>query len=99
AELGRVFRLAADGTPVGEFGKEALQRPTGIVRDAQRGRVYVADTRAHDIKVFDDDGRLLDTWGSRGDRTGELNYPTHMALSNNTLIVCDTLNARIQAFD
>jgi DNA-binding beta-propeller fold protein YncE len=99
AELGRVFRLRADGTPEGEFGAGVLQRPTGLARDAQRGRIYVADTRAHDIKVFDDDGKLLATWGTRGDAPGELNFPTHLSLANGMLIVCDTLNARVQAFD
>src|SRR6185369_2383118 len=52
AELGRVFRLGPDGAPLGSFGAGALNRPTGIVRDGQRARIYVADTRAHDIKVF-----------------------------------------------
>lgn len=99
ANLGAVFRLGPDGTPRGIFAAAPLVRPTGIARDAQRGRVYVADTHAHDIKVFDDDGKLLATWGRRGSEAGELNYPTHLALANGTLIVCDTLNARVQGFD
>jgi DNA-binding beta-propeller fold protein YncE len=99
AELGRVFRLAPNGTPLGAFGAGVLQRPTGVARDPQRGRIFVADTRAHDIKVFDDDGRLLTTWGKRGAGPGELNYPTHLAFSDGMLIVCDSLNARIQGFD
>lgn len=99
AELGRVFRLAPDGTPLGDFGAGVLVRPTGLARDAQRGRVYVADTRAHDIKVFDDDGKLVATWGTLGDGPGELNAPTHLSLANGTLVVSDTLNARVQAFD
>lgn len=99
AELGRVFRLAPDGAPVGEFGAGELTRPTGIARDPVRGRVFVADTQAHDIKVFDDDGRLLTRWGKRGDAAGELNFPTHLAFSDGTLIVCDSMNARVQGFD
>lgn len=99
AELGRVFRLGPDGAPRGEFGAGVLKRPTGVARDAQRGRIYVADTHAHDIKVFDDAGVLLATWGRRGSGPGELNYPTHLALSNGTLIVSDSLNARVQGFD
>jgi len=99
AELGRVFRLGADGAPRGEFGAGVLQRPTGIARDAARGRVYVADTYAHDVKVFDDDGQLVATWGRRGEGPGEFNYPTHVALSHGTVLVCDSLNARVQAFD
>lgn len=99
SDLGRVFRLASDGTPVGEFGAGVLQRPTGIVRDAARSRIYVADTHAHDIKVFDDEGRHLATWAARGDEPGELNYPTHLALSDGVLVVADSMNARIQGFD
>ncbi len=99
AELGRVFRLGPDGAPLGDFGAGQLVRPTGVARDAQRGRIYVADTHAHDIKVFDDDGKLLATWGQRGDGPGELNFPTHLSVSAGMLIVCDSLNARVQVFD
>jgi DNA-binding beta-propeller fold protein YncE len=99
AELGRVFRLGPDGAPLGEFGAGVLTRPTGIVRDPRRRRIYVADTHAHDLKVFNDDGTLLGTWGRRGSGPGELNYPTHLALSEGMLIVCDSLNARVQGFD
>ncbi len=99
AALARVFRLGPDGAPRGEFGAGLLQRPTGLARDGKTGRVFVADTHAHDIKVFDDEGRHLATWGRRGSEPGELNYPTHLAVSNGLLLVCDTLNARIQGFD
>ncbi|HET8745412.1 MAG TPA: 6-bladed beta-propeller [Ramlibacter sp.] len=99
SDLARVFRLAPDGAPRGEFGAGLLQRPTGIARDAARGRIYVADSHGHDIKVFDDAGRHLATWGTRGDAPGELNYPTHLALSDGVLLVADSMNARIQGFD
>lgn len=99
AELARVFRLAPDGNPRGEFGAGQLVRPTGVVRDAARGRIFVADTHAHDIKVFDDAGRLVTTWGRRGDGPGELNFPTHLALSDGMLLVSDSMNARVQGFD
>lgn len=99
AELGRIFRLAPDGSPRGEFGAGVLQRPAGVARDAKTGRVFVADTHAHDIKVFDDNGQLLQTWGTRGEREGELNFPTHLTIVNGTLVVVDTMNARVQGFD
>jgi DNA-binding beta-propeller fold protein YncE len=99
SELGRVFRIAADGKPLGEFGAGQLQRPTGIARDPKRGRVFVADTHAHDVKVFDDDGNLLATWGHSGEAAGELSYPTHLAWTGALLLVSDTMNARVQAFD
>jgi len=100
AELGRVFRLDRDGKPLGEFGTGELLRPTGLARDAQRGRVYVSDTAAHEIKVFDDSGKLLQTIGQRGNvAENELNFPTHIAFAADKLYVSDTMNARVQTFD
>ena len=99
AELHTVFRLDRNGNPVGKFGTDILQRPTGLARDPDRGRIYVADTHAHDIKVFDDDGNLLNTIGHRGEDDGEFNFPTHLAFADDKLYVTDTLNSRIQVFN
>jgi DNA-binding beta-propeller fold protein YncE len=99
AELGLVVRLDAQGRPLGTIGGGLLKRPTGLARDARGGRVFVADTAEHDVKVFDDDGRLIDRWGRRGDAAGDLNFPTHVAWSHDQLLVTDALNARVQAFD
>lgn len=96
AELKRVFRFDAAGRPLGSFGTSSLLRPTGLARDPVRKRTYVADTLAHDIKVFDDDGQLVATWGRRGDGTGEFNFPTFLAFGRDTLYVTDAMNARIQ---
>jgi DNA-binding beta-propeller fold protein YncE len=99
AELGRVFRLDRDGKPLGSFGKDILVRPTGLARDAQHGRIYVADTHAHDIKVFDDNGELVDTIGHRADDGDGLNFPTHLAFAADKLYVTDGMNARVQIYD
>jgi len=99
AELHAVFRLDREGNPSGEFGKNVLKRPTGLVRDAQSGLIYVADTYTHDIKVFDDSGRLIKQIGHRGEANGEFNYPTYLAFEGNQLYVTDTMNSRIQIFD
>jgi DNA-binding beta-propeller fold protein YncE len=99
AELGRVFRLDREGKPTGSFGEGILTRPTGLARDAQRGRIYVSDTHAHDVKVFDDNGLLLETIGHRGEGEGELNFPTHLAFAADKLYVTDGMNARVQIYD
>lgn len=96
AELGVVVRLDAAGRPRGQIGRGTLKRPTGLARDAAAGRLYVADTAAHDIKVFDDAGTLLETLGRRGEAPGEFNYPTHLAFAQGRLVVADTLNQRVQ---
>lgn len=99
SELGRVFRLSREGKPLGAFGAGALVRPTGIARDAARGRIFVADTHGHHVEVFDDEGVHVATWGERGDGPGQLNYPTHLSFSGDLLIVSDSMNARVQGFD
>jgi DNA-binding beta-propeller fold protein YncE len=99
SELKGVFRLDKKGSILGEFGHDILERPTGIARDPQRGRVYVADTQAHDIKVFDDDGKLLNVIGQRGEDDGEFNFPTYLTFADDKLYVTDTMNSRIQILD
>jgi sugar lactone lactonase YvrE len=96
AELGAVFVLDRQGEPRGTIGARELERPTGIARDAVSGRLFVADTYAHDIKVFDDRGALVATLGQRGTAPGEFNFPSHLALSHGELYVTDTLNNRVQ---
>lgn len=99
AALHSVFRLGRDGQALGEFGREVLKRPTGLARDAATGRVYVADTYAHDIKVFNDGGQLLKVIGRRGDANGEFNFPTYLAYAAGRLYVTDSMNSRIQELD
>ena len=96
SELKRVLRYSANGDVLGSFGEGLLTRPTGLVRDPVNQRIYVVDTPEHNIKVFDDQGDLVDVIGHRGSGPGEFNAPTHIALSANRLFVTDTLNARVQ---
>ena len=97
--LGAVARLNAKGEPVGLLINDALKRPTGLAFAPERGWLFVADSAAHDIKVFDASGSLLKTIGGPGEGGGEFNAPTHLAYSDGLLYVSDTLNSRIQIFD
>lgn len=96
ADLARVVRLDRRGQPLGTFGAGQLRRPTGLVRDEGRGLTFVADTGAHDIKVFDDRFQWVRTLGRRGVAPGEFNAPTFLAIDGDRLLVSDTLNARVQ---
>jgi DNA-binding beta-propeller fold protein YncE len=102
--LAGVYRLSRDGKPLGRFS-EGMQRPTGLAHDPKRGLVYVADTAARVVKVFQDTGDelLLQTLGQREgidtDENGRLNSPTHITLAQDRLYVTDSLNARVQIYD
>ncbi|VAW83130.1 hypothetical protein MNBD_GAMMA16-437 [hydrothermal vent metagenome] len=99
SKLGAVVRLSAQGEPLGWVGEEELVHPTGITRDAWRGRVYVADTKTHEIKIFDDSGKFIRAIGTKGVGEGEFNAPTYLHFVEDELYVTDTLNSRIQVFD
>jgi len=98
AELAEVFVLAPDGQPIGRFGAGDLVRPTGVGIDKVTGLIYVADTGAHQVKVFTSGGELARTIGVPGDAPGELNAPMHISVSGGRVYVSDTLNARVQIF-
>ena len=99
SERAEVVHLAGDGQPLNRFGKGVLLRPTGIARDPATGLTYVADTAAHDLKVFDASGVLVDTVGAVGKESGRFNTPTHLAFKDDRLYVADTLNFRVQVLD
>jgi len=92
-------------TPDGDFagylgGKGVMQRPTGIVFEKISRRIFVVDTAAHDIHVFDTEGNREFSFGKRGSGDGELNYPTFIAAgSDGKIYVTDAMNFRVQVFD
>ncbi|MBF0341822.1 MAG: 6-bladed beta-propeller [Magnetococcales bacterium] len=99
SELGLVARLDAQGKPVGVIGRGELKRPTGLAWNAEKRILYVADTAADQIRLYDREGKLLEIVGKGGDKDGEFNSPTHLAFARNQLYIADTLNARIQIMD
>lgn len=98
AGLGAVIRLDAQGNPIDEIGASQLQRPTGLALDTLNGELYVADTTAHQVKVFDQAGDLLRVIGGPGTGPGQFNRPVYLSFVRNKLYVSDTLNARVQVF-
>ncbi len=99
ANLGFVARLDRKGELLGTIGKGILKRPIGLAFDSMQNHLYVADTYAHDIKIFDAQGNLLNTLGQRGDKAGEFNFPTYLSLHGGELYVVDTMSARVQVVD
>lgn len=99
ADVGLVARLDTLGKPKAPIGEGVLKRPTGVAYDAEQKRIIVADTDQHEILYFDLDGRLIKRFGGLGDKPGEFNRPTFLAIWRNELYVADTMNARIQVLD
>jgi hypothetical protein len=53
------------------------------------GEIFVVDRLVHNVRVYDRNGKLLRVIGRRGGGPGELDYPDHVLLSNDTLLVMD----------
>jgi DNA-binding beta-propeller fold protein YncE len=75
-----------------------LQRPTGLAFDHSADRLYVAETLAHRVAVFDSDGNRLFDFGARGTKGGEFNFPSHLSISAEKLLVNDNMNFQIKTF-
>jgi DNA-binding beta-propeller fold protein YncE len=98
AELAEVFVLSNTGVPIARFGRGTLIRPTGVSVDRSNGEIYVADTGAHEIKVFSAHFEFLRSIGIPGSDPGQLNSPMHISVRGDRLYVSDTLNARVQIY-
>ena len=82
------------------IGDDALVRPTGVAVNRGDKLLYVVDTGGHRVDVFGLDGEKRVSFGSRGSKDGEFNYPTHIALDGaGDVHVMDSLNFRVQIFD
>ena len=75
-----------------------LQRPTGLA--VTGNKLFIADTAAHCISVYDLNGQQLERIGQRGSGPGEFNFPTHIAVGpEGQLLVTDSMNSRVQVLD
>ena len=98
ADIGDIFVLSPDGTPLGRFTTDELLRPTGMDIDELTGNIYVADKDASHVKVYSSRGELIRTIGEPGLGEGQLNAPLHVHVSGGKLFVSDALNANVQVF-
>jgi DNA-binding beta-propeller fold protein YncE len=102
AEARRVVGYNDEGETVAAFGgHDALINPADSVLSPDGKRLYVADSKAHQIVVFDrESADEVDRFGERGVEAGEFNFPTSLAIGpEGQLFVVDQLNCRIQVFE
>jgi hypothetical protein len=79
-------------------GKDFFVAPSDLAFDDQ-GTIYVCDSRANNIKVFDATGKYLKTVGKTGQGPGDLNYPVEIEFSAGKLYIRELMNSRISIFD
>lgn len=100
-----VLRVVLLVTPAGKLVRRiekpgGFGRPTGLAYDPAHEELFVVDTLAHEVCVFDLNGTLQRRIGAPGTDIGHFNFPTHLCLGpGGRLYVTDSLNFRVQAFD
>jgi len=85
---------------------EGLIDPVGIAIDTENRQLYVVDTQADQVVVYDADTlkekRRIGTGGKKHELTtpGNFSLPSFVALdSDNNVYVTDTMNYRVEMFD
>lgn len=97
--LKKVFCLDKNGKFKFAIGQDKrFLRPTGLA--VYKEKLYVVDTLAHSIFIFDLTGNFILKFGARGKADGEFNFPTSIATDEaGRVYITDTLNFRVQIFD
>ncbi|WP_422446212.1 NHL repeat-containing protein [Thermoanaerobacterium sp. DL9XJH110] len=85
-----------DGKFAVENGEGDTRGPDGIAVDGERGLIYVSDTLAHRIEVFDMDGNFVKSIGGFGTGQSGFYFPRDLAVDDEGFLwVADSGNHRI----
>jgi len=100
-KLNRVYGFDREGNLAISIGrKNEFANPSGLAVNRASDRLYVADPRGHRIRVYNcADGKFMFEFGTRGEKDGELNFPTNLYVHKGRIYVSDSGNFRIQIFD
>lgn len=97
----RVYLFTKNERVMNTIGDDlTLNWPSGMAVDDVLERLYVVNTKGHNISVFNLGGGFLFSIGKRGDGDGDFNFPTDVDVdSKGNIVVADSMNARIQVLD
>lgn len=90
-----------DRKPLYTIGDGELQSPNGLAINEKLNWLYVVDTKAHKVFVYDTiTKKQLFNFGRPGDQEGEFNRPWGVCIDkNDDVYISDGINARVQVFD
>jgi DNA-binding beta-propeller fold protein YncE len=97
----RYFQVKEAIRYIGEFrtkSNESLSPPSGIIIDKNKN-IILADEFNHRIQTYDAGGNLINSFGKKGNGSGEFYYPKGIAFDpEGILYVADCWNHRVQKF-
>ena len=78
--------------------RQQLNQPSDVAV-SNDGRIYVVDGVNSKIRIFDQGGQLVSSFGGPGDGSGQLRFPLGIDLDRSgTVYVADAGNHRVQIF-
>lgn len=86
--------IGALGSGIGEF-----VQPNDIAIAPDGSRVFVADSRADRVAIYNRAGALVHSIDGVGEGPGELRFPVAVAADSARLAVAESTNVRVQIFD
>jgi sugar lactone lactonase YvrE len=101
AGLKKIVALDPEGKVRKVYGREGeLVNPTDAALSPDGSRLFVADSKAHEVVVFDPaSGQRVSAFGKHGVEPGEFSFPTSLAFDpEGNLLVVDQINSRVQMF-
>jgi len=102
AGLGKIVAYSPEGKLVSVYGRSGqLINPTDVALSPDGNRLFVADSKAHTIVVFEiGNEQPISTIGIGGSGDGEFAWPTSVDVdAESNLYVVDQINSRVQMFD
>ena len=98
SKLNAVYLLSPDGKQFKLFNDTVtLQRPTGVAYSEKTGEIWIVETGAHRISVFNKNGARKKIIGKRGSGPLEFNFPTYIWMdSTGKVYIVDSMNFRVQ---
>lgn len=72
--------------------------PVDVAVSGDGSRLFVTSANLHSVLLLTSEGELLAHWGGEGEADGEFHFPGSIVVSDDTVLVVDILNTRVQAF-
>jgi DNA-binding beta-propeller fold protein YncE len=102
-DSGAVTAFDSDWQPILQMGRGTGEflLPSDLAVDDETGELYVADSAAHQVRVYDTAGVFQRSFGGRGSGDGEFDFPVgvFVDVAARQVLVVDQLNHRIQVFE
>lgn len=95
-----IFTLGSRAAAPEPYSNKPFNGPTDLVVDPRNGDLFITDGYGNSaVHHFNAAGEHIDSWGATGTRPGEFNLPHGIDfVDDETLIVCDRENFRLQLF-